>query len=122
MSRPWIYIASPYTKGDQAINTRFQMTIWDTLFALGFTPIAPLWSHFQHLHTPRPYEDWVAYDNEIIRRCDACLRLTATHGELGYMQHESSGADGEVRLFDRLGKPVFTSVYDLVRWKAEAER
>jgi len=116
MSRPWVYIASPYTKGDAAINTRFQMRMWDALLDVGVVPIAPLWSHFQHLHNPRPYRDWVAYDNEIITRCDACLRMTATDEHTGYVQRESSGADAEVLLFEKLGKPVFHDFYDLLRW------
>ncbi len=116
IERPWVYIASPYTRGDQALNTRFQMRIWDCLLDIGVCPIAPLWSHFQHLHNPRPYRDWVEYDNQIIRRCDACLRLAATDEQTGYRQHESNGADAEVRLFQRLGKPVFTSFADLMAW------
>jgi len=116
VTRPWVYIASPYTKGDAAINTRFQMRMWDVLFDLGVVPIAPLWSHFQHLHSPRPYGDWVAYDNEIIARCDACLRMTATDEAINYRQHDSSGADAEVRLFEAMGKPVFHDFYSLKQW------
>lgn len=116
MSRPWVYIASAYTNGDTAINTRFQMRMWDVLFDVGVIPIAPLWSHFQHLHNPRPYRDWVDYDNEIIRRCDACFRLTVTDTVLDYRQAESSGADAEVQLFLLLGKPVFYEFWDLNRW------
>jgi hypothetical protein len=114
--RPWVYIASPYTRGDQAQNVAFQMRIWNMLLDAGATPIAPLWSHFQHLHLPRPYEDWTAYDNEIIHRCDACLRLSAEDTRTGYLQRESSGADAEVRLFRQMGKPVFFDVGDLLRW------
>ena len=112
MGKPWVYIASPYSKGDQAQNVRFQMRVWDALFNMGVTPIAPLWSHFQHLHSPRRYENWVEYDNEIISRCDACLRLAAT-GFDGYIQEESSGADAEEKLFLSLGKPVFHSVHEV---------
>lgn len=120
--RPWVYIASPYTKGDQAQNVAFQMRIWNTLLDAGVTPIAPLWSHFQHLHLPRPYEDWTAYDNEIIQRCDACLRLSAEDTRTGYLERRSSGADAEVELFERLGKPVFFFVDDLLRWRANGCR
>jgi hypothetical protein len=116
MSKPWVYIASPYTKGDQAQNVAFQFRIWDFLLDAGATPIAPLWSHFQHLHIPRPYQDWTAYDNEIIARCDACLRLNAEDTRTGYIERVSSGADAEVDLFLRLGKPVFFSVADVLRW------
>lgn len=118
MTKPWVYIASPYTKGDQAANTRFQMSIWDTLLSMSVVPIAPLWSHFQHLHRPRPYQDWIAYDSEIISRCDACLRLDAVDPWIAYTQHESRGADAEVRLFRSLGKPVFFSIDDLTHWVA----
>lgn len=116
IKRPWVYIASAYTLGDPAKNTRFQLRMWDTLFDLGVVPIAPLWSHFQHLHNPRPYRDWVEYDNEIITRCDACVRLSAVDEPTGYRQTESAGADAEVLLFRRLQKPVFYSVGDLMQW------
>ena len=117
-TKPWVYIASPYTKGDQAINVRFQMRMWELLLDLGVVPIAPLWSHFQHLHAPRPYQDWIDYDNEIIPRCDACLRLDAEDFKVGYRQSESTGADAEVKLFESLGKPVFCSLDELVHWHA----
>ena len=74
MRRLKVYIASPYTKGDVAVNVRTSMEAWDKLYSAGFAPFAPLWSHFQHLVFPRPYEDWDV--------CDAMLRLPG----------ESSGA------------------------------
>jgi hypothetical protein len=116
-SKPWVYIASPYTKGDQAINVRFQMRVWDILVQDGLcTPIAPLWSHFQHIHQPRPYQVWIDYDNEIIERCDACLRLNSHDDATGYLQRESKGADDEVRLFLGLNKPVFYTIEELYQW------
>jgi hypothetical protein len=66
--------------------------------------------------TSSTYQDWIDYDLALIPRFDACLRLTATCERLGYSQSESSGADGEVREFQRLGKPVFYSVVELYRW------
>lgn len=120
-NHPVIYIASPYTRGDQAMNVRCQLAWWDTLFSRGFTPIAPLWSHFQHLHAPRPYGDWVVYDNRIIPLCDACLRVDAECYSPGveYVQRESTGADAEVSLFRSLGKPVFFSLEELEKWRDE---
>lgn len=55
-----VYIASPYTKGDVAVNVKAQIDCADELISLGFAPFAPLYSHFQHMHHPRPYEDWAA--------------------------------------------------------------
>ena len=115
--KPLVYIASPYTKGDPAINTRFQCEIWDKLFTDGYvTPYAPLWSHFQHTVFPRGYKDWTRFDDEIIKRCDALLRLDAEHEPLGYVQTESSGADHEVELANALGKLVFYDIASLYHW------
>ena len=115
MGKPWVYIASAYTKGDPGINVLFQLKIWNTLLDMGVVPLAPLWSHFQHVYFPRPYCDWVEYDNEIITRCDALLRLDATWpvGDGMYVQHESPGADAEVALALSLGKPVCYSLFEL---------
>ncbi len=116
---PVVYIASAYTKGDTAINVRFQSETFDRLLSSGLViPVAPLWSHAQHMMFPRPYEDWIKYDNALIPLYDACVRLTSEYTPVGYRQGESSGADNEASLFRSLGKPVFLSidsVYDWVR-------
>jgi hypothetical protein len=79
-------------------------------------PIAPLWSHFQHLVYPRPYQDWIDYDLELIDRVDAVLRLDASCERINYHQHRSTGADGEVDHAAKLGFPVFYSIDDLYEW------
>lgn len=115
--KPTVYIASPYTKGDPALNTRFQCKMFDKLLKEGaIYPVVPLWSHFQHLLFPRSYEDWMRYDFETIERCDACLRLDAELPEFKYCIKESFGADREVKRFKELGKPVFYSIKELYLW------
>jgi hypothetical protein len=115
--KPIVYIASPYTRGDVAMNTHFQCKVFNQMLDDGKAwPVAPLWSHFQHTIFPRPYKDWIAYDQALLHLYDACVRLTANVEEAKYTQHESTGADGEVATFRRLGKPVFTSLGDLYRW------
>jgi hypothetical protein len=79
-------------------------------------PVVPLWSHFQHTIFPRQYKDWIAYDLALLCRYDACLRLDTVNEKLNYHQHDSSGADGEVEEFKRLGKPVFFSKPELYEW------
>lgn len=117
MTKPIVYIASPYSKGDAAMNTHFQCRIFDQLLSDGKVwPIAPLWSHFQHTLFPRQYQDWIDYDQALLPLYDACLRLTAEIPDLQYKQVESSGADKEVATFLHLGKPVFYSVADLYKW------
>ena len=53
---------------------------------LGHSPIAPLLSHFLHIHRPRPYKDWLEADEAFVAKSDILLRLPG----------ESSGADTEV--------------------------
>src|SRR5580658_4333760 len=114
MTRPIVYIASPYSKGDPAINTHFQCKVFDRLMNDSVVwPVAPLWSHFQHTTFPRPYKDWMEYDLALIPRYDACLRLNAEFPDLKYSESQSSGADNEVAAFKRMEKPVFYSVEDL---------
>lgn len=117
MVRPWVYIASPFTHGDNGINVQFQCAIWEQLMNDGLVwPYAPLWNHFQHLLYPRKGSDMTEFDNAIIPRLDACLRLDSACAKLEYTQHESAGADSEVDLFHSLNKPVFYSIKMMYAW------
>lgn len=99
-----VYIASPYTKGDVAVNVRASLLAADQLVALGFVPCVPLLSHFWHLVSPKPYEIWMALDREWVLRCDCLLRLPG----------ESSGADEEVMWALENSIPVFYHVQELL--------
>jgi len=119
--KPIVYIASPYTGGDVAMNTHFQCRVFDRLLGDGkVIPIAPLWSHFQHTLFPRSYEDWITYDQALLHLYDACLRLNAEITAIGYKQSESNGADAEVATFEKLGRPVFFEIETLYRWVDES--
>jgi hypothetical protein len=121
MSKPFVYIASPYTRGDVAINTRAQLVAFDELMTDGVVwPFVPLWSHFQHIFAPRQYQDWIDYDLALLPKFDACLRINAEYAANGvqYVQAESSGADGEVAQFQQMSKPVFYAKADLYSWVA----
>lgn len=100
-----VYIASPYTLGNVAVNVKTQMDTANVLMDLGFAPFVPLYSHFQHMAHPRPYADWLELDLEWLPTCDALLRLPG----------ESKGADTEVALARELGIPVYTSIESLVK-------
>ena len=104
MNKLKVYIASPYTVGDTAINVKFQIDVANELMDLGFTPHVPLYSHFQHMVHPRPYEDWIALDYEWIDACDCLVRLGG----------KSPGGDLEVIYAKNIGIPVFYSIQDLV--------
>ena len=98
-----IYIASPYTLGDVAVNVKLQIDIADDLMNNGFAPFVPLYSHFQHMAHPRPYQDWVNIDLEWVASCDAVLRLGG----------ESKGADGEVEYALKNNILVFYDLHTL---------
>ena len=99
-----VYISSPYTIGDVAMNVRRQLEMSDRLMTLGYCPVAPLLTHFQHICFPRPYEDWMRLDLEMISRCDVLLR----------MEGESSGADREMDHAISHRIPIMYSVDELV--------
>ena len=102
--KPKIYIASPYTIGDVAVNVRRQMDAADKLMDAGLVPFVPLYSHFQHMVHPRPYDEWLAIDLEWLKVCDAILRLPG----------ESKGADREVLMAEQRMKPVFHDTDELI--------
>jgi hypothetical protein len=99
-----VYIASPYTKGDVAVNVRASLKVADELANLGYLPIAPLLSHFWHLMFPHPYEFWTELDLEWILHCDCLLRLPG----------ESRGADKEVGFAAMHNLPVYYDLIELV--------
>ena len=104
-----VYIASPYTKGDVAVNVRESLLAADQLLKLGYAPYPPLYSHFWHFLSPKPYEMWIMLDMEWVKRCDCVLRLPG----------ESSGADAEVELAKANNIPVFSSIEILDQyWKS----
>jgi hypothetical protein len=104
-----IYIASPYTQGDVAVNVATQLDAAHRIMDAGHLPFAPLLSHFLHLHRARPYEDWVQLDLDLLRKMDALLRLPG----------ESSGADGEVKRAIELGITVLFGWEEFEEWRQE---
>lgn len=92
-----VYVAGPYSQGDQAANVRAAIDAADKLAAAGHVPYIPHLTHFWHLVTPRPYQWWLDYDAQWLACCDAVLRLPG----------RSAGADEEVALAAELGIPVY---------------
>lgn len=107
-----VYIASPLTLGDTGANIKKSMMTFDLLMDLGFAPYCPLTTFFLHIHTPRPYRDWIDHDLEWIPACDIILRLPG----------KSSGADGEEKLMISLSKPVFYDIIELLEYVKSKEK
>jgi hypothetical protein len=99
-----IYIASPYTLGDVAINVRESFLVADQLARNGYLPFPPLFSHFWHFLVPHKKEFWMSLDFEWIKRCDAVLRIPGP----------STGADEEEKFAINNRIPVFYSISDMI--------
>ena len=102
--RKRVYIASPYTKGDVAINVRKQITAFTILLNEGYIPFAPLMCHFIHLVNPQSYDTWMQWDLDWLDTCDIVLRL----------EGESEGADKEVARAKERGIKVVYSLKELL--------
>lgn len=100
-----VYIASPYsTHADKQAAVNVQIDAFAALLAAGHEPVAPLLSHYVDQRYPTSYERWLRWCLAILARCDAVVRLPGA----------STGADREVAYAYALGKPVYTSVVEVI--------
>lgn len=100
-----VYVAGPYTRGDQAINVRRAIEAGNRLAEAGHHPFIPHLTMFWHLLYPHEYRFWMDQDRAWLKACEAVVRLPG----------ESAGADEETRIAELIGLPVFGSVEDLLR-------
>lgn len=94
--KPLVYVAGPIT-GDPFGCVRQSVEAFTWLRDLGCVPFCPQWSVIAEMVEHRPYDEWMAYDFDVIARADALLRLPG----------ESPGAEREVVEASVLGIPVF---------------
>lgn len=101
--KPLVYLAGPCTvlaigSSSHLLNA---VSVADKLLDCGFTPLVPnALTHIWQMIAFRDRATWLAYAAQLMRRCDAVLRL----------EGESEGADREVELARELGIPVYDSV------------
>lgn len=107
----WVYVSAPYTLPDPVTNTRTAIEAGTLILKAGHVPIIPHLSLLWHFLYPRPWEEWIAYDLDLIARCDLVLRLPGA----------STGADIEVEHAIRIGKDVLTSPANKIDWFALAK-
>jgi len=108
MNKLKVYVAGPYTQGDQAKNVRYALVIGNCLLGKGFAPFIPHLTHFWHLCHLHPYQTWMDYDAEWLKVCDALFRC----------QGMSAGADTEVKLARVQKIPVFQSLAEISYWRS----
>ena len=93
-----VYIASPFTKGDQIANIKRQVVAANKLIDAGFTVYAPLvMSSLIHADKPRSWKEWMEIDKKWVEKCDITLRLPG----------ESKGADAETEYSEKIGNAIF---------------
>lgn len=101
-----IYVASQYTVGVAEENVQAQIEAGHKIMDLGHCAILPLLTHYMNAWRNRPWLEWMTCDYELIHRSDALIRLPGP----------SKGADLEVELAQKLGKPVFFFWDELEDW------
>ncbi len=107
MNRIKVFISSPYTKGDVAVNVKLQMDFANKLMDEGFIPFTPLLSHFQHMVHPRQYEDWLVWSIDWLKSCDVVLRVG---------HDDSNGANTELEVAKINKIPVFHGITPLLQY------
>lgn len=108
--KPRVYVSGPITSsGNLTDNVREGIRFGTILLNDGYTPFVPHLSELWNYVSVVPYEQWIAYDKDWVRACDALFRLPG----------KSKGAAREVRFANKMGIPVFTSYRKLSKWKEE---
>lgn len=83
--KPLVYVAGPVTSNPWGC-VRQATDAYRFVRDCGAVPFLPQLSVLHEMVDPQPYEEWLAYDLDILAHCHALLRLPG----------ESKGADAEV--------------------------
>ena len=108
MSKIFVYVSGPISKGDMFVNVRNAILAGERLRAAGLFPYVPHLSFSWQMLSPVAYEAWMELDFAWIERCHVILRLPG----------DSSGSDREVVHAKSLGLPDFYSVDQVLAWAA----
>lgn len=101
-----IYLASPYTHEDKAIEKRRYVQVCraaGSLIKQGqhiYSPIAHSRAIAEQSDLPHDYEFWAAYDTDMIHRCDEVVVLMLDGWE------QSAGVQAEIKIARVLNKPL----------------
>lgn len=107
-----VYIAGPMSKGPLEMNIRNAVYAGRTLLSFDINPVIPHLYCFMEMMFPlQDYERWMKFDFELIKRCDALLRIPG----------ESKGSDREVEFAQKHNIPTFRDIESLVQWKRHCD-
>ncbi len=104
---PLVYVAGPYSTGDQVENTQAAIDAAGAIVNSGCAiPVIPHLSMLWHLYRPQGIDFWYQYDLHLLAACDALVRLPG----------HSTGADKEVEVAQQIGLAIFADVEAAVEW------
>lgn len=111
MKKPLVYIAGPIKSHPMHNAHNAIWMAWWLIKNTDVVPFCPHYSVYADTVAPMDNEDWMQYDFDVIRHCDAVYRMPG----------DSEGADREVELALELGLPVFGdgNLQSLVTWARE---
>lgn len=107
-----VYIAGPYTNGDNFENVRNAVDMAEYVFInapYAVVPIVPHLQAFWNLLYPHGWETWMTFDLAMLETCDALIRLPG----------QSEGASKEEDRARAMKIPVFHDPADLFVWMEE---
>lgn len=94
--KPVIYVAAPFTEGDQFLNVKHGVEVGQWVFERGGIPFIPHLNAFFHIHYAKTYEDWLNYCLFFVRRSNALLYSGL-----------SKGVNVEINFAHKLNIPVY---------------
>ena len=106
--KPLVYLAAPYSSNPTRNVHEATLLGLDLWRAGAVTPYVPHWSMLGDLIMPMSYDEWLAFDRDVILHCDAVLWVPGT----------SPGAELEVAFAEENRIPVFSTVEALMVWVA----
>jgi hypothetical protein len=101
--RPFVYIAAPFTIGDNALNIRNAMDAAEQVLVCDALPFNPLLMNAHYVVHHRDWRQAMQICFSYLAKCDLVWRITGP----------SKGADEECTLANHLGIRVLTDFYDL---------
>ena len=104
MTPKYVYIASPFSIGNTAVNLRISIDAAERILQAGHIPFAPLLSHVWDVVYHHDPEEWYQFDLKWVEKCDCLIRLPGP----------SRGADLELARAIELNLMVFYSVDNFV--------
>jgi hypothetical protein len=97
-----VYVAAPFSEGDNATNIRLSMCYSQRLFDSGLVPFNPLLLNQHFIVHPADWTKAIQWCLSYLTKCDALVRIPGV----------SSGADIEVAMAEKIGIPVFETNED----------